>query len=109
MKLADSSKHLDSLQSFANLYGNKDYIWVDGGNGCALLKIPLGYSTYFKSVNQACFLDYISICEYDSKSTELMFQVELMICKPKLSEYSAAPAIPTPRRNFAYFLKKNSN
>lgn len=73
MQLADSSEHLDSLKAFANLYGYGGYIWVDGGNGCTLLIIPFGSSTYSKSVNQACYLDYISICEYDSKAEKLYF------------------------------------
>lgn len=71
MKLADSSERLDSIQAFANSYGYGGYIWVDGGNGCALLRILFGSTIYSKSVNQACYLDYISFCEYDSKTEEL--------------------------------------
>ena len=76
MKLADSSEYLDSLKAFANSYGSGGYIWVGGGNGCTLLKIPLGFTTYTKSVNQACHLDYIPFCEYDSKAEKLVLRVK---------------------------------
>ena len=75
MKLGGSNgSSLVDIKSFAfDMFNQGGYIWIDGKNGsrCSYLSAPTvskGLTTDFtKKDNTYCFMEYASVCEYNSK------------------------------------------
>ena len=74
MILGGLNGYFSDLTLFAfDVYNQGGNIWIEGKNGsrCSYLSAPevlVGLTTEFtKKDNTFCFMEYASVCEYDSK------------------------------------------